>query len=211
METSFGKPELVVYYGPMFSRKTKRFIDDMESVEIAEKKYQAFKPYIDDRGEGQLVIRSKKRVGSNVYLEIPATPIHEPGEILKVLNDNVALVGIDEAQFLDNTIFPIVREIIYKRGIPVVISGLPTDFRDEPFGPMPGLISKADRAVQFFAICKYRDSQTNQLCGDEKATKTQRIINGEPALWDSPVILVGKEELYEPRCGRHHIVPGRPY
>lgn len=204
---------LTVYYGPMFSRKTSALIDAMLESRYAHETYQAFKPKIDNRGEGEFTIRSKRKIDpdSNKYIEIPATPIHKAGEILTLLKNGVDVVGIDEGQFLDNDIFPVIHELTHNRRISVVVSGLPTDFRGEPFGPIPGLVVMADEARAFVAICQYVYPDSGDKCGDRKATKTQRIINGKPANWNDPVILIGKEEFYEPRCRFHHVVPGRPY
>jgi len=84
------------------------------------------------------------------------------------------------------------------RGIRVIVAGLDTDFRGEPFGYMPILMAQAERVDKLQAIC--------MVCG-EPACRTQRLVNGKPAHYNDPVIIVGASELYEARCRKHHIVP----
>ena len=107
------------------------------------------------------------------------------------------MVGIDEAQFFDSDIVPIVQSLA-DRGIRVLIAGLDTDFRGEPFGPMPLLMAAAENVDKLHAIC--------MMCG-EAASRTQRLVNGKPAHYNDPVVIVGASELYEARCREHHDVP----
>ena len=106
-------------------------------------------------------------------------------------------MAVDEAQFFDATIDAIVQQLA-DRGVRVLIAGLDTDFRGTPFGPMPILMAQAERVDKLHAIC--------MICG-EAASRTQRLINGEPAKYDDPVVVVAASELYEARCRRHHEVP----
>ena len=85
-------------------------------------------------------------------------------------------------------------------GVIEVIAGLDTDFRGEPFGPMPVLMAKADVVDKLHAICV--------VCG-EAACRTQRLVDGKPARYHDPVVIVGASELYEARCRAHHEVPGK--
>jgi thymidine kinase len=87
------------------------------------------------------------------------------------------------------------------RGLRVIVAGLDQDFRGEPFGPMPRLMALAEDVFKLHAICV--------VCG-AAASRTQRLIDGRPAYFDDPVVLVGASELYEARCREHHLVPGRP-
>ena len=89
-------------------------------------------------------------------------------------------------------------EELASRGVRVLVAGLDTDFRGEPFGPMPILMSMAEDVDKLHAIC--------MVCGDE-ASRTQRLVNGKPARYDDPVVIVGASELYEARCRLHHEVP----
>jgi thymidine kinase len=106
-------------------------------------------------------------------------------------------VGIDEAQFFDTEVVQIAEELAAS-GIRVLVAGLDTDFRGEPFGPMPVLMSMAEHVDKLHAIC--------MVCGDD-ASRTQRLVNGKPARFDDPVVIVGASEMYEARCREHHEVP----
>jgi thymidine kinase len=91
----------------------------------------------------------------------------------------------------------VVEELAAKK-IRVIVAGLDTDFRSEPFGPMPVLMARAEHVDKLQAIC--------MVCG-EPASRTQRLVNGKPARYDDPVVIVGASELYEARCRTHHEVP----
>ena len=110
------------------------------------------------------------------------------------------MVAIDEAQFFDWSVADVAR-LLADRGLRVIITGLDLDFRGEPFGPMPLLMAEAEMVDKLHAICIQ--------CG-AAASRTQRLINGQPARYTDPVILVGASEVYEARCREHHEVPGRP-
>jgi thymidine kinase len=77
----------------------------------------------------------------------------------------------------------------------VIVTGLDMDFRGEPFGPMPLLMAEAERVDKLSAICV--------VCG-APASRTQRLIDGQPASYDDPVIMVGASEVYEARCRHCH-------
>ncbi len=124
-------------------------------------------------------------------------PLKKPAEILPKIDKDTTVVGIDEAQFMDAEVVEVAQELA-ERGIRVLVAGLDTDFRGEPFGPMPILMSKAERVDKLHAIC--------MVCGDE-ASRTQRLVNGKPARYDDPVVIVGASEMYEARCRVHHEVP----
>ena len=102
-----------------------------------------------------------------------------------------------EAQFFDSEVVIIAQELA-ARGVRVLVAGLDTDFRGEPFGSMPVLMSEAEDVAKLHAIC--------MVCGDD-ASRTQRLVNGNPARHDDPVVIVGASELYEARCRLHHEVP----
>jgi thymidine kinase len=89
-------------------------------------------------------------------------------------------------------------EALAERGMRVIVAGLDTDFRGEPFGPMPLLLAQAEKVEKLRAICV--------VCGQE-ASRTQRLIDGRPASFEDPVILVGAKEVYEARCRTCHEVP----
>ncbi|HEY5516781.1 MAG TPA: thymidine kinase [Coriobacteriia bacterium] len=110
------------------------------------------------------------------------------------------VVAIEEGQFFGEELADVVRTLL-RDGHQVYVTGLNQDFRGEPFGVMPTLMALADEVSLLTAIC--------QKCHGV-GTRTQRIINGEPAPWDSPLILVGGADCYEARCPDCHEVPGRP-
>ena len=104
------------------------------------------------------------------------------------------------AQFFDKDLVDAI-EMLADKGVRIIVAGLDCDFRGEPFGIMPELLSRAEYVSKLFAIC--------QVCG-APATRTQRLIDGKPASYDDPVILVGAKEQYEARCRHCHVVPGKP-
>ncbi len=181
---------LEVITGSMFCGKTDELIRRLRRAAIAKQKVQVFKPAIDTR-------YAVEKVTSHAGSEFEAKPISEAREILANLESDVTVVAIDEAQFFDDEIVPLVQELA-DRGLRVIVAGLDTDFRGEPFGPMPVLMAKAERVDKLQAIC--------MVCG-EPATRTQRLVNGKPAHYDDPVVIVGAAEMYEARCRKHHIVP----
>jgi thymidine kinase len=177
----------------MFSGKTEELIRRLRRAEIAKQRVQVFSHSLDTRyGESQVASHS----GSN----FDATPVKTAAQIFEKLDPQTTVVAIDEAQFFDWEIADVVNELA-NRGIRVILAGLDTDFRAEPFGPMPLLMAQAEQVEKLSAICV--------VCG-EPASRTQRLINGKPAQYDDPIILVGASEVYEARCRQHHQVPGRP-
>jgi thymidine kinase len=119
---------------------------------------------------------------------------------MALVEADTTVVGIDEAQFFDMEIAEVVARLA-DDGKRVICAGLDLDFRGEPFGPMPRLLAIAERVDKLTAIC---------VVSGEPATRTQRIINGKPASYNDPIILVGATESYEARSRRHHIVPDKP-
>jgi thymidine kinase len=188
MRHTHGSIEVVC--GSMFSGKTDELIRRLVRATIAKQKVQVFKPAIDIR---YAVEKVTSHAGSN----FDATPIERSAEILNKLDKDTTVVGIDEAQFFDADLVSVARELA-SRGIRVLAAGLDTDFRGEPFGPMPVLMSIAEEVDKLHAIC--------MVCGDE-ASRTQRLVNGRPARYDDPVVIVGASEMYEARCREHHEVP----
>ena len=181
-----------VITGSMFSGKTDELIRRLRRATIARQKLQVFKPAIDNR----YVVEKVTSHAGNHY---DAVPIEKSADILSNLDSGTTVVAIDEAQFFDNEIMEIAQTLADK-GLRVIIAGLDTDFRGEPFGPMPTLMAQAERVDKLHAIC--------MVCGED-ASRTQRLVNGEPANYDDPVVIVGASELYEARCRRHHEVPGK--
>jgi thymidine kinase len=149
-----------------------------------------FKPSLDDR-------YSVEHVTSHDGQNIQAQPVTSAQELLSLLSPATTVVAIDEVQFFDVAIVEAVKDM-GKRGIRVILAGLDMDFRGEPFGAMPQLLCLAEDVTKLHAICL--------VCGEE-ASRTQRLVNGKPAHYEDPVIMVGAAESYEARCNEHHFVP----
>lgn len=181
-----------VICGSMFSGKTEELIRRVRRACIAKRSVQVFTPAIDTR-------YGTSRVASHNGLDFEAVPIERAEEILEQVKPETTVVAIDEAQFFDEQVV-FVAERLADNGLRVIVAGLDMDFRGEPFGPMPALLCRADEVQKLHAIC--------MVCGEE-ATRTQRLVNGKPAHYDDPIILVGAAESYEARCRAHHDVPGR--
>jgi thymidine kinase len=179
--------------GSMFSGKTEELIRRVRRAEIARQHVQVFKPQLDDR-------YSESKVWSHTGINCEAESIERATEILPRLKPDTNVVAIDEVQFLDWQVAD-VTETLADRGLRVICAGLDQDFRGEPFGPMPLLMAQAELVDKLHAIC--------HSCG-APASRTQRLINGQPANYNDPVIMVGAQEVYEARCRNCHRVPGRP-
>lgn len=177
--------------GSMFSGKTEELIRRLVRADIARQKIQVFKPSLDNRYHAA-------KVSSHRGSFYEATVVQKAVEIMELVEDDTNLVGIDEVQFFDWEIADICDKLA-NRGLRVILAGLDLDFRGEPFGPMPLLMAQAELVEKFQAICL--------VCG-APATRTQRLIDGRPAHYDDPIIMVGANEVYEARCRKHHEVPG---
>lgn len=188
MAQSFGSVEVIT--GSMFCGKTEELIRRLRRATIAKQHVQVFKPVIDSR-------YSYSMVKSHSGLDFEAVPVNSSQEILENLQADVTVVGIDEAQFFDDAIVDVANQLA-DQGLRVIVTGLDTDFRGEPFGCMPVMTAKADKVDKLAAIC--------MVCG-EAATRTQRLVNGKPARYNDPIVIVGASEMYEARCRRCHDVP----
>ncbi|MFZ5877810.1 MAG: thymidine kinase [Chloroflexota bacterium] len=188
MKHTHGSIEVVC--GSMFSGKTDELIRRLVRATIARQKVQVFKPIIDVR-------YAVEKVTSHAGAHFDAIPIQNAEEIYTRMDADTTVIGIDEAQFFDPEVVEVARTLAEK-GIRVIVAGLDMDFRGEPFGPMPRLMAVAEHVDKLHAIC--------MVCGDD-ASRTQRLVNGRPARYDDPVVIVGASELYEARCRVHHEVP----
>lgn len=188
MKHHTGSVEIIT--GSMFCGKTEELIRRLRRATIARQKVQVFKPAIDNR-------YAERKLISHSGSDFEAIPIHKAVDILIKLDVDTTVIAIDEAQFFELSIINLVEELA-DRGLRVIVAGLDTDFRGEPFGPMPTLMAKAERVDKLHAIC--------MICG-EAASRTQRLVNGVPARYDDPVVIVGAAEMYEARCRQHHQVP----
>jgi len=188
MKHTYGSIEVIT--GSMFSGKTDELIRRLRRARIARQKVQVFKPIIDNR-------YSVEKVTSHAGSEFEATPIHQATDLLPRVEADTTIVALDVAQFFGPDVSDVCRTLA-ARGVRVLVAGLDQDFRGEPFGPMPELLALAEHVDKLHAICA--------VCGGE-ASRTQRLIDGQPAQYDDPVVVVGASEMYEARCREHHIVP----
>ncbi len=191
IEVICGRIEVIC--GSMFSGKTEELIRRVRRAQIARQKVQVFKPALDDR-------YGLQKVTSHNGLFIQAVPVSDAEALLNLVEPETEVVAIDEVQFFDWRVADVCNTLA-ARGVRVILAGLDLDFRGEPFGPMPLLLAIAEEVEKLHAIC--------MVCGQD-ASRTQRLINGRPASYDDPVILVGASEVYEARCRMHHEVPGKP-
>jgi len=174
----------------MYAGKTEELLRRIRRIEYAKKDIIVFKPKIDNRySENEVVSHNNTRTKSfNVVV---------PKDIYEIVGTRLPYaIAIDEIQFFDREILE-VCDFYASRGIRVICAGLDTDFRGEPFGVMPELLARAEYVTKLNAIC--------QVCGGI-ATRTQRLINGEPADYDDPIVLIGAKESYEARCRHCHKV-----
>ena len=172
-----------VISGSMCSGKTEELIRRLRRAQIARQSVAIFKPRLDDR-------YSESDIVSHSQLRIPSTPVGSPDEILQHA-DEADVIGIDEAQFFQQEIVDVARELA-NRGKRVVVAGLDKDFRGEPFGAMPELMAEAEYVTKTLAIC--------MQCG-EPANFTQRLTSDERR------ILIGETDIYEARCRRCYEPP----
>lgn len=196
----------------MFSGKSEELIRRVTRALIARQRVRVFKPELDDRYHASMVASHAGRMAE--ALAVPGT-LEVRAELglapEPALFGSLAppaggaglpeVVAFDEAQFFDAGLVPLAAELA-GAGARVIVAGLDLDFRGEPFGVVPELLARAEHVEKLTAVCV--------VCG-AAATRTQRLVNGQPARFDDPVILVGAHESYEPRCRAHHEVPRLGY
>ena len=190
-QASGGWIEVVA--GVMFSGKSEELLRRVRRATIARKRVQVFKSLLDDRYGGLY------RVSSHDGRSAEAIPVDSSQQIALRIDPGAQVVAIDEAQFLDAGVVALATSLA-ERGRRVLLAGTDTDFRGEPFGSMPQLMAVAEVVTKLHAICV--------LCGSP-ASRNQRLIDGRPAPYDSPTIMVGGTESYEARCRACHQVPRR--
>lgn len=192
----YGMPQggwIEVICGSMFSGKTEELIRRLRRAQIARQRVQVFKPAIDQR-------YSETAIASHNGLQAQAVPVNGAAEIRAQIDPQSTVIAIDEVQFFDSEVIDLCIELA-NSGKRVICAGLDMDFRGEPFGPLPRLLAVAEQVEKLQAICV--------VCGGP-ASRTQRLINGEPACYEDPVVLVGASEVYQARCRGCHEVPHRP-
>ena len=191
LELKAGWIEVIV--GSMYAGKTEELLRRVRRIEYAKKTVIVFKPKIDNRySETEVVSHNNERTKSII--------ISKGSDIKKYTKNLPYAIAIDEVQFFGRDIIPVIEDLA-DRGVRIIVAGLDCDFRGEPFGIMPELMARAEYVTKLHAIC--------QVCGGQ-ATRTQRMINGVPANYSDPIILVGAKEQYEARCRHCHVVPGKP-
>ena len=191
IKTNSGWIEVIT--GCMFAGKTEELIRRINRIKYAKKSVIVFKPEIDNRYSiDEVVSHNQKKVPS-----ISVKSAKQVKEYLEKLNELPYAICFDEAQFFDQALIEIIEDLA-DQGVRVIVAGLDLDFRGEPFGIMPEILARSEDITKLNAIC--------QVCGNV-ATRTQRIINGQPARYDDPIILVSASEKYEARCRMHHEVP----
>lgn len=178
LEIAKKSGSIEVICGSMFSGKTEELIRRIRRAQFANQNIKIFKPGIDVR-------YSEDKVVSHDLQSIPSTPIQDPMQILD-LCENAEVVGIDEAQFFDDSIIKVAQTLANK-GIRVIIAGLDTDFAGKPFGPMPNLMAVAEDVQKVHAICV--------KCGSP-ANHSHRLSSSEQ------LVVLGEKDIYEPLC-RH--------
>jgi len=185
--TPNAKGRLEVVCGSMFSGKTEELMRRLRRAELAKQQVLTIKHFIDKRMSHSCIVSHDGR-------ERNAFPLGETNvgidKILELANRNISVVGIDEVQFFPSEIIEVICKLV-ENGKRVIVAGLDLDFRGEPFGIIPALMAISDEVLKLHAICC--------LCGKE-AHHTQRLVNGEPAKYDDPIVMVGASECYEARC-----------
>ena len=168
-----------VICGSMFSGKTEELIRRLKRARIASLNVAVFKPALDTRYAAEKVV-------SHDTNSLHATPIASARALLDIVDNNVDVLGIDEAQFFDDALTPVLQTLAL-RGVRVIVAGLDMDYLGAPFGPIPQLLAVAEYITKVHAICVH--------CGN-LATHSYRITE------DSSPVLLGEKESYEPRCRR---------
>ena len=179
--------------GPMSCGKTEELLRRIRRCIIAKKKIKVFSPEIDTREGGDYI---KSRNG----LTLDAIKVKQAAQIMTYVKPDDEIIAIDELQFFDKNIVKVVT-CLMKEGKRVIGTGLELDFKAEPFGCMPELMCLATKVDKLTAVC--------MKCGCDHGTRTQRLINGEPADKSSPLIMIGGDESYEARCIKCYELPDR--
>jgi thymidine kinase len=185
-------PRLEVICGCMFSGKSEELIRRLARADIARQRVVAVKPAIDARYE-------PTAIASHAGRRWPCVAVSSADEVLRVAAQHEPdVLGIEEAQFFDERIIEVARELV-DQGVRVVCAGLDLDALGRPFGPMPALVCEAEQVTKLHAVCV--------VCGDD-ASRSQLLVDGEPVPWqDGPLINIGGAEAYEARCRACFEVP----
>ncbi len=181
---------LEVICGPMFSGKSEELIRRLRRAKIARQTTIVFKPSIDHRYGLEYIV-------SHDGNKVEAKPLQTVADIITIVNEeNASVIGIDEAQFFSQDVVGVICTLV-NTGKRVIVAGLDLDFRGAPFGCMPFLLAIADKVTKLQAICTQ--------CGHD-ALFSQRLINGHPAKYDDPIIMIGAQEAYQARCRGCYVI-----
>ncbi len=181
---------LEVICGPMFSGKSEELIRRIRRAKIGKQKVVVFKPAIDDRYDEECICSHD---GNNVE----GISIVNAEEILKYIDEDTKVIGIDEVQFIEGNTQDVIKALV-DQGKRVICAGLDMDFKGEPFGCVPKLLAVADIVTKLTAVC---------MTCSHPANLTQRLVDGKPAKYHDPLIVIGAQESYEARCRKCHSVP----
>ncbi len=187
--TCKDRGKLEVICGPMFSGKSEELIRRLRRAMIAKQRVIAFKHSLDNRS-------TVEHIASHDGRTIKAFPVDTIDGIYKQLTPDVDVIGIDEVQFFQPTIVTLVHQLVTE-GKRVIIAGFERDFRGLPMGPMPFFLALADSVLKLSAICA--------ICGKD-AQFSQRLVNGKPAKYDDPTIVIGAQDCYQARCRACHVI-----
>ena len=179
--------------GPMSCGKTEELLRRIRRCVIAKQKIKVFSPKIDTRSNGDYI---ESRNG----LWTDAIKVEHSIQIMQNVKPDDEVIAIDELQFFDSNIVKVISTLM-KEGKKVIGTGLELDFKSEPCGSIPQLMCIATRVDKLEAVC--------MKCGSEHASRTQRLINGEPADKSSPLIMIGGDETYEARCVKCYELPDK--
>lgn len=184
---------LIVITGSMFAGKSEELIRQVRRALYARKKVQVFKSALDNRWDSAAI-------ATHDGVRFEAVPVSSSAEMEKLVDPDTDVVAIEEVQFFNEGVVALCEKWA-NEGRTVIAAGLDQDFRGLPFGSMGTLLALADEVVKLRAICV--------RCG-QPASRTQRLVDGRPASWDEPTILIGAAERYEARCRRCHKVLNSP-
>ena len=194
MYNQYREGWLEVICGCMFAGKTEELIRRINVLSYAKKNIIVFKPAIDNR-------YSEKEIVSHAVTKVPCIVLKDSTEILKYVKPVTDVIAVDEVPFFDRDIVA-VCEYLADKGLRVMVAGLDKDFRGEPFGVLPELLTRAEFVTKLTAVCA--------KCG-APATRTQRLVDGHPASFEDPIVLVGAVDHYEPRCRHCHEILNKPH
>jgi thymidine kinase len=194
--TGLLRGSLEVICGPMFSGKSEELIRRLRRAQIAKQSVATFKHSLDNRYALECLVSHNGNT-------IDAYPVDNEDVIYTIASQkNISIVGIDEAQFFSQRLATIAYRLTQESKKRVIIAGLDRDFRGAPFGCIPTLLSIADNITKLQAICT--------LCGFD-APLTQRLVNNKPAKYDDPIISIGAQESYQPRCHNCYSIDKTPF